>query len=350
MVKDSDGMLMGEAATAYDSAQKKIRRDYRTIEEHGWASKLRWWGDSGRPRLLTDEEAKQQCDQLHEAGFDVDRKDWEDVLLVQKRAHALATGTEDANCVKPVCTKTANAYMRMQDMRSDAGRTVTGTTSSESQTQVRQDAGQSIRAVVCFAATALYTGYNPIDAEHPRYKEHAKTMSDTDRLVEAVAKQTMLPVDNHLLTSTDATTTFVHLNTAPSSSCDVAQRKASARKLPPQEVDESPVNMTTEEAAANAAAMQARLDAARAATPQSMLAPHSPAQNGTSAISALADRPTAAAPLKPCHGSKRNAHTEARRAKEAGEQANASGFKIKSMHSFVRSPHTQHADKHQYSV
>jgi hypothetical protein len=71
----------------------------------------------------------------------------------------------------------------------------------------------------------LYAGYNPIDSNHPRYLKHKLTMNDTDRLVESGTKCAMLPVDNHLLTSQDATTTYVHLNAQPSKT-DVGQRKA----------------------------------------------------------------------------------------------------------------------------
>jgi hypothetical protein len=78
---------------------------------------------------------------------------------------------------------------------------------------------------VCYVITMLYAGYNPIDSNHPRYLKHKLTMNDTDRLVESGTKCAMLPVDNHLLTSQDATTTYVHLNAQPSKT-DVGQRKA----------------------------------------------------------------------------------------------------------------------------
>jgi hypothetical protein len=333
MTKDSDGKLTTEAEKAYQLAHQTIQRHYRMIEAKGWSIKLRWWGDRGRPRLLTAAEARQQCDQLHAAGFDVEVDDWEDMLMDVKQQNAVATGTEDHHCVESASRPTVAAYMRSQDLRTDEGRTVTGTTSSESQTLVREDAGQSIRAAVCLVATALFSGYNPIDPNHARYKEHAKTMTDTDRLVEEVAGRPMLPVDNHLLTSTDATTTFVQLSTGPSENDFVGQRQASARTREQPKVDESPVERTAEQAAANAAAMQVRLNAAMAATPATMLVPE---QNGTPIVSAFADTRTTAAPLKPCHGSKRNATKEARRAKKRGDQPHAAGFKTKSMHSFVR--------------
>ena len=133
--------------------------------------------------------------------------------------------TQDANCVTPVSAPSVSKYMRAQDLAEGSSRTTTGTTSSLTQTVVREAAAKSLRAVVCYVSTMLYAGYNPIDSNHPRYLKHKLTMNDTDRLVESGTKCAMLPVDNHLLTSQDATTTYVHLNAQPSKT-DVGQRKA----------------------------------------------------------------------------------------------------------------------------
>ena len=238
--------LTADCKAEFKAIRQKIQRDYELIEKKGWSVALRWWGQIGRTALQYAAETSQMSDRLHQSGHDVHHADWQEGLNVVKTATAVAQQTQDANCVTPVSAPTVSKYMRAQDLAEGSSRTTTGTTSSLTQTVVREAAAKSLRAVVCYVSTMLYAGYNPIDSNHPRYLKHKLTMNDTDRLVESVTNCAMLPVDNHLLSSQDATTTYVHLNAQPSKT-DVGQRKANARSQAPQDIDEEPVELSAEE-------------------------------------------------------------------------------------------------------
>jgi hypothetical protein len=172
----------------------------------------------------------------------------------------------------------------------------------------------------------LYAGYNPIDSNHPRYLKHKLTMNDTDRLVESGTKCAMLPVDNHLLTSQDATTTYVHLNAQPSKT-DVGQRKANARSQAPQDIDEEPVELSAEETERLSAAMATRLAELQAGTPETDLDQALQQKNRPAAPATASD----GAPLRPCDGHHTSAVVQERRAKERGDAFNGKGIKVKSM-------------------
>ena len=285
--------------------------------------------------MLSAAETKARCDQMHEAGMDVETADWSEMLLQQQKDDAVAKGSEDVHCVTPVSDV---AYMRSQDLRTDDKRTTTGSTSSLTQTVVRQEAGASQRAAVALAAVTLYLGYNPIPEYHPRYKAHAgvngELLTNTDRLVNEVNGCTMLPAHNLLWSTQDATTMHVQLRTGPPQAAFVAQHQANARRREPQEVDVSS-SLTAEDKATQAAAMQAPLDELDAATTESLLddALRKPMYEPAAAGAAVLP----GAPLKPCDGSKRNAVNQARGDKARGAPAiSTHGCNVKSYHTMVR--------------
>jgi hypothetical protein len=318
--------LTADCKAEFKAIRQKIQRDYELIEKKGWSVALRWWGQDGRTALQYAAETSQMSDRLHQSGHDVHHADWQEALNVVKTATAAAQHTQDANCVTPVSAPTVSKYMRAQDLAEGSSRTTTGTTSSLTQTVVREAAAKSLRAVVCYVITMLYAGYNPIDSDHPRYLKHKLTMNDTDRLVESVTKCAMLPVDNHLLTSQDATTTYVHLNAQPSKT-DVGQRKANARSQAPQDIDEEPVELSAEETARLSAAMATRLAELQAATPETDLDQALLQKNRPAAPATASD----GAPLRPCDGHHTSAVVQERRAKERGDAFNGKGIKVKSM-------------------
>jgi hypothetical protein len=207
-------------------AMQRFRRHFNRIEQKGWHTRLNYWDQEGRPPLLTDDERRTLCDQLHASGFDVTVEDWEEGVHEHLKKAAEANGKQDVHCVKKPHLSTVKAIMQSCDLRTDGGATRTGPISSAVQTLVRQAAGRSIRAVCALISLVFACCYFPIDPDHPRWKEFVQTMTDDDRMVCDAAGCCMIPVQASLLFNTDATSGYFELRALPPTSTFPAQRQA----------------------------------------------------------------------------------------------------------------------------
>ena len=207
--------LTKDGKAAFHRARTALKRHYDKIEQYGWKLKLNYWSQHGRPRVMTAAEREECCRRLHRAGYDVEFGDWDEAIHNHLRTTAAATGTTGPEFVPHASTHTIKSTMVLNDLNAGAMATKTGTTSTLTQTVVRQEAGQSIRATHQLAAVVFASNFFPIEATHPRWVEFEPTMTVDDKMVCEAAGCCMIPAQACMVSSTDATSEWIQLNAGP---------------------------------------------------------------------------------------------------------------------------------------
>ena len=244
--------LTKEGKAAFHRARTALKRHYDKIELHGWKLKLNYWSQHGRPRVMTAAEREECCRRLHRAGYDVEFGDWDEAIHNHLLITAAAIGTTGPEFVPHASTDTIKSTMVLNDLNAGAMATKTGTTSTLTQTVVRQEAGQSIRATHQLAAVVFASNYFPIEATHPRWVEFAPTMTVDDKMVCEAAGCCMIPAQACMVSSTDATSEWIQLNAGKT------KVKFPAQRLPGRVVDRGDAGVV--EAASEAGGMDLTSD------------------------------------------------------------------------------------------